>query len=303
MNNIYFNHLKFKFQDLQESKFLDSIFELLKKQMGDQFYDFVFYIHSSNFLDRSPLPIILDKSKKNVLLYLSDEHSTIPSYLLDYFHVVFKCYLPVENINNKALIAFPLGYVKETIQMPIVPIYERTLNVFFSGTLNENRILLYQHLTSFSNLTNKFNFRTIFTNKMIYSLGRRNLSKVFPDSYIVFTEGFKSGLSPNDYSNLLHNSKIAICPKGFHSAETFRHYEALRAGCIVISEKLPDNYLYKDSPIIQLENWSNLKSVINVLIKDKDQLEELHHKSLNWYKNVFSEKAVSDLMYNTLSGI
>jgi len=300
MENIHFNHLKFSFEELQESKYISTILNLLKSEFGDTFSEFSFHIHSSDHQDRSPLPIILDNSKKNILIYLSDEFSTAPTYLSKYFDAIFKCYLPDENNTEQHLFPFPLGYVKETKELKVKTIDQRKLNVFFSGNLNENRIALYQELSSLAGITNKWNLRTIVTNKAIYTFNRRDLSNVFPNSYIVFTDGFKTGFHPSAFSKILYNSKIALCPKGFYSSETFRHYEALRAGCVVISEKLPDTHLYKESPIIQLENWKNLRPLIQKLLKDENYLEELHQKSLRWYNDVFSEQVVAKYMQDIL---
>ena len=90
-----------------------------------------------------------------------------------------------------------------------------------------------------------------------------------------------------------YQSKIVLCPKGFHSTECFRHYEALKQGCIVISEKLSDSYLYNNSPIIQLDNWNGIRKIVNDLLQDESLLMKKSEESLRWYENVMSEKATA----------
>lgn len=115
----------------------------------------------------------------------------------------------------------------------------------------------------------------------------------FRNSKIRFTKGFKGGFPISEYLLMLSQSKIVLCPKGFHSTECFRHYEALKQGCIVISEKLSDSYLYNNSPIIQLDNWNGIRKIVNDLLQDESLLMKKSEESLRWYENVMSEKATA----------
>ena len=67
---------------------------------------------------------------------------------------------------------------------------------------------------------------------------------------------------------------------GFVSYATIHHWEALRLGCMVISAPLPPNRFYKDSPIIQLKDWSELKPVLADMLADPARLCGLHKATM-----------------------
>ena len=94
------------------------------------------------------------------------------------------------------------------------------------------------------------------------------------------------------YSDLLAGSCISLVPRG-NSAETFRFFEALRAGCIVICEPLPDHWFYRGAPVITVRDWSELPAVVLPLVRDQVRLEELHLATLDWWRTRCSEDAVA----------
>ncbi len=47
-------------------------------------------------------------------------------------------------------------------------------------------------------------------------------------------------------------------------------------GCVVISAPLPANRFYKDSPIIQLSDWSQLRPLLKHLLADPEELFSRH---------------------------
>ena len=118
---------------------------------------------------------------------------------------------------------------------------------------------------------------------------------------ILFNRGFKSGLTPSTYGETLSQSKVILCPRGYFSTECFRHYEALRAGCVIISERLPDNHLYKNSPIIQIDDWNEGLQQVDKLLADKEKLNQLSQQGLEWWTNVFSEKATAHYIADRLN--
>jgi hypothetical protein len=118
----------------------------------------------------------------------------------------------------------------------------------------------------------------------------------FPHSYIRFTNGFLRGLPPDKYGNMIANSKIVLCPTGVSSKECFRHYEAMRAGCVIISERLPETYFYKDSPIIQIDNWKEGLAKAHDLINDDRELEKISRKTYEWWEERCSEFATAKYM-------
>ena len=110
---------------------------------------------------------------------------------------------------------------------------------------------------------------------------------------ITFTSGFARGLTPAAYGEKLAHSKIVLCPRGFASTETFRHIEAMRAGAVVISEPLPDLPMYRDSPIITVDDWHQGLMTVTALLKNPAELRDRHKRSVAWYEAVLSETATA----------
>jgi hypothetical protein len=263
--------------------------------MGTAFAEHDWVIYSANNTDGPEPP---PHPEKTVLLYISDETMRIPEHLSPHFKAIFKCYIPVDRQGN--IFSMPLGYVKGRKKIEQTPIETRPFNVFFSGNLNENRFPLYQHFNWF-----KLMPTWLFT-RVYYRVKNRlnfDYSNYFPNSYIRFTHGFNTGLNAEQYTHYLYNSKIIICPKGFTSAETFRHYEALQAGSIVLSQKLPDTYYYKGGPFVQLNSWREMDKAVMDLIKDPKALRAKQEEAKSWWEEKCSEKAVARHISTSLKNL
>jgi hypothetical protein len=123
----------------------------------------------------------------------------------------------------------------------------------------------------------------------------------YPNSYIRFTNGFMRGLDFKEYAEYIRNSKIVLTPHGSVVEECFRHYEAMKCGCIIVSERLPDNYFFSGSPIIQIDDWKEGDKIIKELLRNPQKMQELHLAALQWWQNVMSESAVARYMANIIS--
>jgi hypothetical protein len=189
--------------------------------------------------------------------------------------------------------------VKDTRHQKVKNLAERQIKVFFSGNLNKGRVALYK-LLSQSGIPDIIYGYLMKVFKRVPSLIKRDFSDRFPSSYLHFTNGFKKGLHPEKYTEMLYNSQIVLCPKGFLRAETYRHFEAMRAGCVIISEKLPDTYLYRNSPIIQVDSWQEGVAVVEKLLNDPGLLSYHHQQTLKWWKNVCSELSTAQHVANRL---
>jgi hypothetical protein len=93
------------------------------------------------------------------------------------------------------------------------------------------------------------------------------------------------------YSYEMMRAKICVVPRGT-SFETFRFFEAIRYGCVVITEALPRRWFYDGSPAIQLRNWAKLEETLVALLRDGELMQRKHTAALEWWKNVCSEAAV-----------
>jgi hypothetical protein len=84
------------------------------------------------------------------------------------------------------------------------------------------------------------------------------------------TDGFTKGFSHEEYYENFANSKVAICPSGAVTPDTFRLYEAMEAGCFPIVDDVSPVYdsagffhmLYPDAPFAILKNYDDLPGYI-----------------------------------------
>ena len=93
------------------------------------------------------------------------------------------------------------------------------------------------------------------------------------------------------YSDLLADTKICLVPRGAY-LETFRHFEALRAGCVVVTDAWPDRWYLRDAPFVWLRTWDRLPDVVLPLLNDDAELERLHYAALEHWRRCCSEEAV-----------
>lgn len=277
-------------EDLQEKVYIENIFENLRITLQHKFSDYLFVYYASDSIQNPPKPIVITDSRPKILIWSGDQRAETPMYMTKYFKAIFKTHLNGDT-DKPGYYHLPLGYTKNVVIDNIKPILERDNNVFYSGNYNYNRVSL---LKAFSGL--KF-----LPDNILHRLYRKNVikndfSNSFPSSYIKFTGGFAQGLDGKTYSEYLNNSKIVICPPGFHRNETFRHYEALKAGAIPISLPLPDNYFYRGAPFVIIKSWQELNFTVSSLLNNPQKMLELQEKSVYWWKNVCSEKAVAQYM-------
>lgn len=288
----------YSFEELNEKKFLIRFFNHLEALLGPKFKDYIFYIYAN--IDTKVVPDALTATnvKKKVLIYLSNQYYEINPALPGDFFAIFKCHLP-QDVVKERIFHFPLGYVKDTVEQEVKEISTRNTKVFFSGNLNKKRVTLYKALAN-SSVPDIFYAPVIRLSKKIPKLLTRDFSGVFPSSYIHFTNGFKKGLNALEYSKVIYDSQIVFCPGGFLKNETYRHFESMRAGCVIISEKLPDTYLYKDSPIIQVNSWREGVEVAKFLLNDPAKLKQYHEATLNWWNTVCNEASTAQHVFNKL---
>ncbi len=278
---------EFGFEELLEYPYYSSIIENIHDILGNEFYKYEFLIYSkvNQKAEASDDVIIpMDRNPQLIVFYISDETGSIPFRLAAKCKAVFKILLRGQSEGN--VFYFPLGYANGK-EHEITPILERRNNVFFMGQLNRSRIKLYKEIAGLRYIPDNI----LLTIKRFLPA---DLSSKFKNSKIGFTSAFKSGLDSSAYNEFLYNSRIIICPYGAVTPETFRHYEAMRAGCIVITLKMPEVLPFNGAPIIQLNNWGQLWSTIHDLLNDEPRMQKIHQETLLWWENVCSEKSVAE---------
>jgi len=288
-----------------ETLFLQRVFAALRERMGDGFPKLTFVVHRRVAGEFAGKPIRLDPGGPDrVLIVIADEREVFPCEEFLSYRAVFRAYGAPAGGASK-IHAFPVGYLNAAGAAEAVDFEHRRSTVFFSGYLNRNRIDLYKQFRPVWWLPR----RNLSRNRYVREIGRRAIEKLtkersfpnaVPGGHVAFTEWFGKGLAPEEYALTLANTKIALCPPGFVSHETIRHWEAMRLGCVVISAPLPPNRFYKESPIIQLQDWSELKPLLEDLLAHPDRLLALHRATVDWWNRVCSETAVADYMAEIL---
>ena len=258
--------MKFKFAEMNfaivaagqcwitEKFYLEDMFDILKDKLDDSY---VFIVGRSNDKQETQQLINeIEPGKKNILILLSDEAGIIPSYK-DKFDFIFRTYNRKDLYDNNKIFAIPCGYgtsmrfsynisdfnSKEFVKKDLK---DREYDLFYSGQISPNRVELLNNL---NNIKDRFK------------------------SLVKFTDGFGKGFTLEEFYNNLNNTKIALVPNGAVVPESFRYFEAIRSGAIVITTypKWMDAYnhwYYDESPAIFINSWNELTVdfVNNILI-------------------------------------
>jgi len=294
--NVLHEDLGIDWVKLLEATYLERFFESLREYMGESFEQFRFLIINKNSRwSRIDPPI---RGKDVVLLWLGDEEGTIPHELSGDFRLILKSYWPIsESLGN--MHPFPLCGSSAVLEKDPVPIEERKTWVFFSGNLNANRVDFYRQFIPWGGFP-PGNLPLLARKLIARGLGTRpgrllprDFSASFPDSVIRFTGGFAQGYPIGEFAARLAEARIAICPPGFTSPETIRHFEAMSHGCVVLSARLPTNVLYRASPVIEIEKWSSLHSVLADMLNHPSRLAEISQSTYEWWNRVLSPKAMA----------
>ena len=134
---------------------------------------------------------------------------------------------------------------------------------------------------------------------IINFIRKKNLDVKFN---LTITSDFNAARSADEksYSEKMMDSKICLVPRGT-SLETYRFFEAIRYGCIVITEILPSRWFYNGSPAIRINDWSELEEILDKLINNKLLIKKKHQESLAWWKTRCSEIAVGNYLVEKLN--
>lgn len=187
---------------------------------------------------------------------------------------------------------FPLGYFRQ-IALPFVAIEQRRFDVHFVGSVS-NRHKASRPLYRF---TPKFLSRENMLRRL------RRISARYPHLKIetALTESFASITEDQAtrYSQNMMQTKICLVPRGT-SLETYRYFEGLRFGCVVVTERLPRRWFYDGSPALSVRTWSELDRLIPALIADPQRLAEMSRRTMAWWSERCSEAAVGAFMAERL---
>lgn len=312
--------------------YFSKIFEAMEKSL--QVKGLIFYLTWEN-LDQLP-----SYGENVVAIVLGDEWCRIPKYCHK-VRAVFKCYgtrptlgckpvlkpsylnimtlvnfiklwiagLPgqlnytLENLKNGRAIAaktapiydIPLGYFKQ-LDLPPKAIEHRLYDVSFAGSIEHK---------SYSAWSWKYWFKSpkiISRKEMISAINliRKECPEIKFD--LTITSDFNAARSADErsYSTKMMDTKICLVPRGT-SLETYRFFEGIRYGCVVVTEALPSRWFYDDSPAIQITDWNELGEIIEKFSNNQQLMKKKHRESLEWWKTKCSEVAVGNYIAEKLN--
>lgn len=128
-----------------------------------------------------------------------------------------------------------------------------------------------------------------------------NILRDMPNGKLIETEGFTQGINHQEYFHSMRAAKIAPCPSGPESQDTFRLCEALEAGCLPIvdaftpksKEKGYWQFLFGDDmPLPVLEDWNDLPGTVQYHI---DTYPMLTNKVFAWWQ-MYKRNMIYDLI-------
>jgi hypothetical protein len=295
VQNVFLNNSDFEdaIENYFEVDYLRSFVKALKQNI-EEYINLYFYINVSDqkeLLEKAPFV----EAGKNICIIVDEYIKEIPS-LVSRFDAVFQAYI-TEIKTPKNYFHFPLGYSRQLVQQAITPMAKRTYNVFFSGNLHMGRRAFYKGISPLGFLPFAFAHR-------LQKLWRLRYDSLFEKSYVRFTNGFASGLDKYQYSEMLYSSKIVLCPSGIANVESFRLYEALQAGCMVVSDVLPEKPFYQNIPIVQLNEWKDMKKTVENFVAKSEETKQAHQQEIiKWWEDNLSPEAIAAYVINMTKNI
>jgi len=190
--------------------------------------------------------------------------------------------------------AIPVGYCSAD-ELPITPIRERTVDAFFAGSVENEPLPRFSHRRALRSP------KTIARRDMVAGAEAARAAHPELDVRLHLTADFQAGMAADhtSYAQALMASKVSLVPRGT-GFDTFRFYESIRFGCVVVADGLPPRWYYDGAPIVLVEDWRELGDVLSDLVRDEARLTALHEASLRWWEERCSEAALGRFLARTL---
>lgn len=278
--------------DIDTTSHIGKVFLILK----DNLPNFNEYLFTTYFKDSWLPSNTADIFHPKKVLICSSEHNLTPlEQMKDKYHHIFAQY----HWNSDNVTSIPLGCFNFSFKESL-PMNERMHDISFIGCLNKNRVELASVITGIPKIIMAlgFYFNDPFTMKIVNHIAHWTNKKTF----YRFNPDFNKGVTGNVYSTIMQNSKISLCPRGWTNIETYRLYESLEAGCVVITEKLPEREYFKNIPAIQVNNWKEGIQIATDLLKDQSNLiSRIGEASRKFYEEKLSPEATAKIIISKLA--
>jgi hypothetical protein len=185
---------------------------------------------------------------------------------------------------HAVVMELPLGYHSQE-ELPQLPMERRPLDAFFAGQIKHHIARSdYRHWIS----TSKFIAREQLWREMKRLHDTRQWNIDLGD--IGATEQASNAAFSN-YSQKMMHTRICVAPRG-SVAPSYRAFEGLRAGCLVVANRMPDEPALTGSPILQVDHWRELEGVLRRYARDIPLLEEARVASLAWWQKALATRVV-----------
>ncbi|MBI5103612.1 MAG: hypothetical protein HZB46_01230 [Solirubrobacterales bacterium] len=191
------------------------------------------------------------------------------------------------------VVAVPLGYLNQ-VEVPLRPIAERRWAITWAGSV--------RHWEGWwGAFTERLGSpKVVARREMLAALDR--LAERRPDLPVLRrTLPSFTNLSPitghhdpgetQAYSRLVADTRILLAPRGTN-AETFRMYEGMRAGCVVVTDALPRRPYLRGAPVVVVDRWDRLDEHVLPLLDDPARLAALGDAALAFWRRRLAEDVV-----------
>ncbi|MDC7677665.1 glycosyltransferase [Asticcacaulis machinosus] len=190
------------------------------------------------------------------------------------------------NAGDERTLQVPLGLF-QAFDPKVKSISERQINYGFMGSVSDEtyRGGLLHRLQNDS--------KTLSRRRMM------DMLETMPDAFKGHTHttaSFQSSVdNHHDYASVMADTKIALVPRG-SCYETYRFYEACKAGCVIICEPLPDTWFYRNHPGIVIRDWSEVPQLIARLLASEKEMQTRSQAALSYWKTQVSERATATVV-------
>ena len=229
--------------------------------------------------DLQDLPCFVDDKKLNIIISTSRETHDIPNeFFRSEVFAIFQHYFMLDKwgdpMHNPLAYPLPLGPFRELAGAIIKPLSERKYDFSFVGQIPDTGT------------------RDGF---------KRNLDKLVEQTkdkykfYIKYTNGFSKGLPPDEYLEILGETKVSLCPSGATSYETFRFFESIIMGAVPLVEQLPKLWYYENAPHFSAP-WRDLDGCLSKILNflQTPQSRNILYGIANYYTEVLSPQGLAE---------
>jgi hypothetical protein len=204
------------------------------------------------------------------------------------------------------VVPIPLGYGNQ-MELPVRPILERSTDLFFAGSVEHGQYspLSPQYwMESPKEVSRAQMLDAVDTIQRTQPdvTARLSVTSTFALNALHWNHNTEGILDAETYSAHMMDTKICLVPRGT-SPETYRYFEAMRYGCVLVTERLPSHWFYEGSPAIQLDDWRDLSATVDRLLSDPDLLRRKHDEALDWWATRCAPDALAARMIDTLRSV